>query len=102
MIVRGPVDVKYLLVRDLRGIEIDLNGLGVIADTVIRWVLGRSARVANARANDARQNPKLGFGMPESAERESSGFDFRGRLLINRRHFTAIGRGFLAASRDPR
>src|SRR6185295_1919329 len=81
-IVRVPENVENLRVRNLLGIEIDLDRLSVVADVVIGRILCRAAAVADARANHSRKTPKLGVRSPESPERESRGLRFgrRGRI----------------------
>jgi hypothetical protein len=66
-----PEDVEQVGIRDARGIEVDLDGLGVVADRLVRGVSCGATGIANARANDAGNLPEPGIRTPESTERES-------------------------------
>lgn len=63
-----PEDVEQLFVGDDFGVEVDLDGFGVVSDALIGRVFSFAPRVTNASADDAREAPKLGVRAPESAE----------------------------------
>jgi hypothetical protein len=82
VIVRGPVDLEDLAERGHGRVEIDLEGFGVIADLVIAGIFRLAAGVADAGTDDAGQDPKLGFRLPESAQGEGGRLDlFRSGLI---------------------
>ena len=85
-IVAIPEDGQQLLVGDLRGIVVDLDGLTVIAQITVGGILLSAARVSDARANNAAKTPEPGVGAPESAHGEGGCFRLGLREGINGRH----------------
>jgi hypothetical protein len=65
--VAAPEDLQQFLVRDDRRVEIDLDGLGVVAEVAVGGVLPRAAGVPYPGADDAVDSPELGIRTPESA-----------------------------------
>ena len=78
-LVRGimarPEDAQQIAVRYLRGIVIDLDGLGMVAERVVRGVLFCPASVPNARPDNSGKTPEPGVGSPESAHAEGGNSD---------------------------
>jgi hypothetical protein len=70
-----PDLVEELAVADERGVEVDLERLGMIGEVVIRRIDGAAAGVPDARANDCWMTPEPGVGSPESAHSEGGGLD---------------------------
>jgi hypothetical protein len=66
----GPEDVEQVVVRDLLGVELDENGLGVPgasgADALVGWVIGGAARISDFRRDDSRGVAELRLDAPES------------------------------------
>ena len=71
--VAAPEDVQQFLVGDDGRIEIDLDGLGVVAEVVVGGVGLGAARVSYPGANNAVDGPELGIRTPESAQGEGGG-----------------------------
>ncbi len=86
-----PEDVQQFLVGDDGRVEIDLDGLGVIAETVIGGVGCGAAGVSYPGANNAVDGPELGIRTPESAQGEGGGFGFGGNCGIHGRNLNARG-----------
>ncbi len=80
-----PDLVEELAVADQRRVEVDLEGLGVIGEVVIRRLDGAPAGVADTRANNCWVTPEPGVGRPESAQPEGRGLD-RGLLQVKWKH----------------
>ena len=72
-LVAAPEDVQQFLVGDDRRVEIDLDGLGVVAEVVVGGVWPRAAGVPYPGADDALDSPELGIRTPESAQAEGRG-----------------------------
>ncbi len=64
-------------------VVIDLYRLAVIAEVVAGGVFFISSRISNPRAYHAIENPKLGFGIPESAQGKARRLDFLWDLGID-------------------
>lgn len=71
----GPEDVEQLLVGEARGVEVDLEDLGVVAYDTVRGIRGGPARVPDARAYDALEEPEPGIRPPESTGGEGRSLD---------------------------
>ena len=78
-----PKDVQQFLVGDDGWVEIDLDGLGVIAETVIRGIFPGAARVSYPGANYAVDGPELGIRSPKSAQGEGGSFGLGGNCGIH-------------------
>lgn len=78
-----PKDCEQLFVGNDLGIEVDLDGFGVITDESIGRVFGLPTCIADASTKNTGEAPKLGVGAPESAKGKGCGFAVFG-----------IGRGF--------
>ncbi len=81
-----PEDCQQLLVGDLLGVVIHLDGFGVVAQVCVRRVLFGSAGIADSGADDSLYQPELGFDTPESAQSERGGFIVLRRCRIDRRY----------------
>jgi hypothetical protein len=80
--VATPEDVQQLLVGNDRRVEIDLDGLGVVAEVVVGGVGRRAAGVPYPGADDAVDSPELGIRTPESAQTEGRGLRAGGHYGI--------------------
>ena len=89
--VAAPEDVQQLLVGDDRRVEIDLDGLGVVAEAVVSGVVLGAARVAYPGADDAVDSPELGIRTPESAQAEAGGLRAGGNCGIQGRDLNYPG-----------
>jgi hypothetical protein len=89
--VVAPEDVQQLLVGDDRRVEIDLDGLGVVAEVVVGGVVLSAARVPYPGADDAADSPELGIRTPESAQAEGSGLRAGGNCGIQCRDLNIRG-----------
>jgi hypothetical protein len=78
--MRGQREIDQLRVGDDRGIEVDLEALGLIAQVTIGRIGVVTAGVAYARAPDSLDEPKLGIRSPESTDAKGGGRK-RGRNL---------------------
>ena len=78
-----PEKGQQVLVRDPFGVEIDLNGLGMIPDISVIRILSLPATVADTGSNDAFQYPELGFDSPKSPQPERSRLEFFRRCRID-------------------
>jgi hypothetical protein len=66
-----PEDIEQFPVGDHGRIEVHLDRLDVVPEVVIRRVLRRPSRVADAGAENAWETPEPGVRTPESAQGES-------------------------------
>jgi hypothetical protein len=89
--VTVPEDLQQLLEGNDGRIEIDLDGLGVVAKIVIRGLRRRTARVSYPGANNAMDGPELGIRTPESAQGEGGGLRVRGSENIQRWNLNTRG-----------
>jgi hypothetical protein len=89
--VTTPEDFQQLLVGDDRRVEIDLDGLGVVAEVVVCGVGRRAAGVPYPGADDAVDSPELGIRAPESAQAEGGGFRAGGNCGIQGRDLNIRG-----------
>ena len=89
--VAAPEDVQQLLVGDDSRVEIDLDGLGVVAEVVVGGVALRAACVPYPGADDAVDSPELGIRTPESAQAEGSGLRVGGNCGIQGRDLNFRG-----------
>jgi len=87
-IVAAPKHIEKFRVGNKIGVIIDLNRLRMIPDTVVGWIFGGTAGVADTSADNSRHLPKLGIRSPESPQCKGGGFD-----LSIRRSFLARGVG---------
>jgi hypothetical protein len=71
--VATPEDVQQFLVGDDGRIEVDLEGLGVVAEAAIGGIALGAAGVAYPGADDAMDGPELGLRTPESAQGKGGG-----------------------------
>ena len=78
-----PEALQELLVTNELGVEVDGDGLGVIAQGSVSRILLGSAAIADAGPEHPFESPKLGIGSPKSAQAEGRGLvgDFLGSLI---------------------
>ena len=86
-----PEDGQKLRIGDALRIIVDLHGLGVIANVAIIGAGGGAAGVAYTGADDAIDQPELGFNTPESAQAEGSGFECIGGRPVDGRYGRILG-----------
>lgn len=89
-VVAVPEDVEQLLVGNLSRIKIELEGLGMVAETVIGWVQLFAAGVTDPGADHAFDTPKLGVWSPESTQGKGGRFEVRGCSSVDGRNGNSI------------
>jgi hypothetical protein len=86
-----PEPVQQFLVGDDGRVEIDLDGLGVIAEAVVSGGWLGAACVSYPGANYAVDDPELGIRTPKSAQGKGCGLGFDGDRGIQGRNLDARG-----------
>ena len=77
-----PKNRQQLVIGDLRGIIVYLDGLGVIAKIMISGTLFCSSRISHPGAHHAFEDPEPGVRTPESPQGKGRGFGFGWRCRI--------------------
>ena len=78
-----PEDVDDVSKRNLSRLEIDLQSFCVISQAVVSRELLPPSRVANASTIHTFDNPKLGFGPPESAKSKRGSLQHPGHRSVD-------------------
>ena len=78
-----PEEVQEVAVGYHRGVELDLDGLGVISETAVSGADGGPAGVAHAGPHHPGHTPEPGVGSPESPQGEGGLFRVPGSLEID-------------------
>ena len=90
--VAAPEDVQQLLVGDDSRVEIDLDGLGVVAEVVVGGVVPSAACIIPYPGADNPVNsPELGIWTPESPQSEGSRLHVSGNRGIQGRDLNLRG-----------
>lgn len=82
-IVGAPDQIEQVGVGDDARVEVQLKGLGVLAEVVVGRVLRGPTAVADAGADDAVETPKLRVGAPESPEGKCRSFQVSRHLSVD-------------------
>ncbi len=72
-----PENIQQVFIGDLLRVIVDLDGFGMIPQTVICRVFLCAARIADTGADNAFFTPEPGVRAPESAHCEGGGFRLR-------------------------
>ncbi len=81
-----PKNRQKLFIRDLAGIIVDLDGLGVIAKIMVSRILFRASRISHPGAHHAFEDPEPGVRTPESPQGKGGGFDLGRRRRVYGRY----------------
>lgn len=95
-IMTSPEGPEQIAVRYLRGIVVDLDGLGMVAESMVGGVLFFPACVPHARPDNASQAPEPGVRAPESAHCKGGRSDLFWREGVDQ-GFRRVGRGSKSA-----
>ncbi len=71
-----PENLQQLFIRDLGGIIVEPDGLGMIAQIMISGALSCSSRISHPGVHHAFEDPEPGVRTPESPQGKSRGFGF--------------------------